>query len=155
MNHTTHYLELLKDRLQVTSDYAIAQRLGVTRQAASHWTKGGTFDDRTAALVAEILKIRPAVVMAAMQADRAKEEGTRRLLHPTMGRVGQNPGRQGARRLAPRPTYHQPIKKAPRGLFFCLVDSAALFKAPLTVTSRGLALAFCHIASKATSTLCE
>lgn len=66
------YLEAVKRRLGITSDYALAARLGVTRSAVSKFQKGAVFGDDVALTVAEILGVEPIVVIAAANAERAK-----------------------------------------------------------------------------------
>jgi len=66
------YLEAVKNRLGITSDYALAAALGVTRSAVSKFQKGAVFGDDVALTVAEILEIEPMAVIAAANAERAK-----------------------------------------------------------------------------------
>lgn len=66
------YLEAVKTRLGISSDYALAARLGVTRSAVSKFQKGAVFGDDVALTVAEILGLNPLVVIAAANAERAK-----------------------------------------------------------------------------------
>jgi transcriptional regulator with XRE-family HTH domain len=66
------YLDAVKTRLGIVSDYALAARLGVTRSAVSKFQKGAVFGDDVALTVAEILQINPLTVIAAANAERAK-----------------------------------------------------------------------------------
>lgn len=66
------YLDAVKIRLGITSDYALAAALGITRSAVSKFQKGAVFGDDVALTVAEILGIAPIVVIAAANAERAK-----------------------------------------------------------------------------------
>lgn len=68
------YLDAVKKRLGITSDYALAARLGVTRSAVSKFQKGAVFGDDVALTVAEILELNPLVVIAAANAERAKTD---------------------------------------------------------------------------------
>jgi transcriptional regulator with XRE-family HTH domain len=66
------YLDAVKERLGITSDYALAARLGITRSAVSKFQKGAVFGDDVALTVAEILQLNPLEVIAAANAERAK-----------------------------------------------------------------------------------
>jgi len=71
--NTLEYLAAVKTRLRITSDYALAERLGVTRSAVSKMQQGGvSFSDDTALAVAEILQVEPWLVIADANAERAK-----------------------------------------------------------------------------------
>lgn len=71
--NTIEYLQAVKTRLEITSDYALAARLGITRSAVSKLQQGGvSFSDDVALTIAEILKLNPLVVIAAANAERAK-----------------------------------------------------------------------------------
>lgn len=73
MKTTIEYLDAVKARLDLPSDYAAAKVLGVTRAAISSYRVGRShFDDEMCVRVAEILGISAGEVMAAMQAERAK-----------------------------------------------------------------------------------
>jgi predicted transcriptional regulator len=74
MKTTVEYLDATKARLGLESDYAAAKALGVTRAAVSRYRTGtGTFDDLTAARVAEILGVEPIEVIAAVNYERTKD----------------------------------------------------------------------------------
>jgi transcriptional regulator with XRE-family HTH domain len=66
------YLEAVKSRLGISSDYALAARLGITRSAVSKFQKGAVFGDDVALSVAEILNVPPISVIAAANAERSK-----------------------------------------------------------------------------------
>jgi len=68
------YLEAVKERLGITSDYALAARLGITRSAVSKFQKGAVFGDDVALTVAEILQLNPLVVIASANAERSKTD---------------------------------------------------------------------------------
>jgi transcriptional regulator with XRE-family HTH domain len=71
--NTIEYLQAVKTRLGITSDYALAVKLGITRSAVSKLQQGGvSFGDDVALSVAEILGIHPLQVIAAANAERAK-----------------------------------------------------------------------------------
>lgn len=71
--NTIEYLQAVKTRLEITSDYALAARLGITRSAVSKLQQGGvSFSDDVALTIAEILNLNPLVVIASANAERAK-----------------------------------------------------------------------------------
>jgi plasmid maintenance system antidote protein VapI len=73
--NTIEYLREVKSRCGISSDYALAARLGVTRSAVSKMQQGETsFSDDVALTVAEILGVNPLVVIAAANAERAKTD---------------------------------------------------------------------------------
>jgi transcriptional regulator with XRE-family HTH domain len=70
--NTLEYLQAVKTRLEISSDYALASRLGITRSAVSNFTRGkGVMGDDVALTVAQILDINPLVVIAQANAERA------------------------------------------------------------------------------------
>ena len=71
--NTIEYLQAVKTRLEITSDYALAARLGITRSAVSKLQQGGvSFSDDVALTIADILNVHPLQVIAAANAERAK-----------------------------------------------------------------------------------
>jgi predicted transcriptional regulator len=78
MKTTVEYLDAVKAKLDLPSDYAAAKALGVTRAAVSRYRNGlGTFDDLTAARVADILGVEPIEVIAATNFERSTDERAR------------------------------------------------------------------------------
>jgi transcriptional regulator with XRE-family HTH domain len=70
--NTLEYLQAVKTRLEITSDYALAARLGVTRSAVSNFMRGkGVLGDDVALTIAQILDLNPLVVIAQANAERA------------------------------------------------------------------------------------
>lgn len=71
--NTIEYMDAVKKRRGITSDYALSKELGVTKQSVSRYSKGiGHFDETVCSRVAEILGIHPGLVMLDMQRERAK-----------------------------------------------------------------------------------
>ena len=71
--NTIFYLDAVRKRLDLPSDYALAKRLGITQQAVSNYRVGRSkMDDDTALAIAEILEVNPLAVIAAANAERAK-----------------------------------------------------------------------------------
>lgn len=78
--NTHEYLAAIRTKLGITTDYAIAKALGVTKQAAGRWSKGlSGFDDETCKKVAAILEMHPGIVMLDMHRERAQNEETKSL----------------------------------------------------------------------------
>jgi hypothetical protein len=70
--NTLEYLQAVKKKLGIESDYALAQRLGITRSAVSSLQLGKSiFGDDVALAVAQILDLNPLVVIAQANAERA------------------------------------------------------------------------------------
>jgi len=75
MNTSTDYLDAVKLKTGAASDYAVAKQLSVTKQTISRWRKKEDFlSDQSAIKVAEILGIDSGIVIAAVHAERAKNE---------------------------------------------------------------------------------
>lgn len=91
MKTTLEYVDAVKIRLDLPSDYAIAKALGVSRQAVSQYRQGkASFDDLTAVRVAEILGLNPMEVIAAANRERAKSEDARRVWSGLFDRFAAN-----------------------------------------------------------------
>ncbi|MDR5797469.1 MULTISPECIES: hypothetical protein [unclassified Caballeronia] len=88
MKTTVEYLDAVKERLGLPSDYAAAKALKVTRAAVSKYRLGNaTFDDTTALRVAEILNIQAIEVIAAANVERARDTETRSLWENAWGKA--------------------------------------------------------------------
>jgi hypothetical protein len=73
MKSSKDYIEEVKAKLGIESDYALAKWLGVTKQAASNWARGKNgLDDYAAARIAETLEINPLEVIAVANMERDK-----------------------------------------------------------------------------------
>lgn len=84
-NATNAFLNRLAALYELRSDYAIAAFLGVSRQHVSHWRREKVqFSDDQAVLVAERLDIPPIEIIAAIGAQRAREEKTRNAWRRTL-----------------------------------------------------------------------
>jgi transcriptional regulator with XRE-family HTH domain len=76
---TVEYLEALKKKLGISSDYGLQRPLSVTKQAVSRYRNGGTFDHVVAARVARVLGVPELRVIADMELERAQSEEHREL----------------------------------------------------------------------------
>ncbi|PRG56869.1 helix-turn-helix transcriptional regulator [Burkholderia gladioli] len=75
MRTTIEWLDAVKAKLDLPSDYAAAKVLGVTRSTVSAYRNGkSTFDEDTCFRVAEILDVRAFEVVAATHAERARDD---------------------------------------------------------------------------------
>lgn len=80
MRTTIDFLDALKERHGLTSDYAVAKKLGITTAAVSKWRNGKDYlGDTTAIRVGNLLEIDPAYVVACAHAERAKQDAEKAL----------------------------------------------------------------------------
>ncbi len=80
MKTTVQFLDAVRDRYGLTSDYQLAKLLGVGQTNISRYrNRGGTMDDHIAIRVAELLKLDPGYVLACVQAERAATEEVRKI----------------------------------------------------------------------------
>ncbi|HDR9032659.1 TPA: helix-turn-helix domain-containing protein [Burkholderia vietnamiensis] len=78
MKTTVEWLDAVKARLDLPSDYAAAKALGVTRSTISGYRTGrSVFDEKTAIRVAEIMDIDPFEVIAAAHAESSRDDRTK------------------------------------------------------------------------------
>lgn len=71
-------LNAAQQAARIPSDYALAQRLGITRSAISSYRHGRSSpDDATAEKLAHLAGLDPDAVVLAMHAERARDEGER------------------------------------------------------------------------------
>ena len=77
-SRTVEYLDELKRRYSIPTDYQLARFLGISHQAITQYrNKGTTLRDDVALRVAELLELPPGKVLADMQAERAKDARVR------------------------------------------------------------------------------
>lgn len=80
MKTTIDFLDAVKVRYDLPSDYAAAKVLGITRSGVSSYRNGKSFlDDSMAIRVAELLEIDARFVTACVHQERAKSEGEKAL----------------------------------------------------------------------------
>lgn len=73
MSTTIEMVDLLKEKLNVSSDYAVAKALSISTQRMSNYRTGRThFDELMAYKVAILLDMDPAEVVARIHMERAK-----------------------------------------------------------------------------------
>lgn len=71
--NTFEYLDAVKKRLGVDSDYAVAKALEIRHSTISGYrSRGGQMDDEVAAKVAAVLGLHPGLVVLDMHKERAK-----------------------------------------------------------------------------------
>lgn len=70
---TVEYLDAVKRRLNLESDYALSLRLDLTRQAISNLRSGGVMSPTTAAKVAALLEIDALRVIADAELERGSD----------------------------------------------------------------------------------
>lgn len=75
---TVEFLDAIKARHNIPSDYKLAKFIGVAQQTVSNYrVKGIGFDDELAIRVAELLEIDPGYVLACIHAERTKRPQVR------------------------------------------------------------------------------
>jgi predicted transcriptional regulator len=80
MKTSADWLDAVKVRLDLPSDYAAAKVLKVTRQTVSGYRVGrATLDDEVCLRVAEILDVNPFEVIASVRIERIKDDERRSL----------------------------------------------------------------------------
>jgi predicted transcriptional regulator len=78
MKTAVEYFDEIKSAYNLSSDYALAPMLGLTRSAVSMGRKhNATLDDKTCHRIAELLKLDPALILAEMNYHRAKTDEAR------------------------------------------------------------------------------
>ncbi|CAG4928359.1 helix-turn-helix domain-containing protein [Paraburkholderia saeva] len=88
MKTTGEYLDAVKAKLDLPSDYATAKALGVTRASVSKWRLGHSVPDELAcARIADIIGVEPIEVIAASQYERSKDEHARALWESIWGKA--------------------------------------------------------------------
>lgn len=88
MKSTVQYLDEVRERLQLPSDYAAAKALGVTRAAVSKYRLGHSLpDDLVCARIAEILGVETLEVIAAINYQRSKSDDARALWESIWGKA--------------------------------------------------------------------
>jgi hypothetical protein len=88
MKTTIQYLDAVRAKLNLPSDYAAAKVLGITAAAVSRYrNKIGYFDDLTSWKVAQILEIEAIEVIAACNYERAKDDQTRNVWEGIWGKA--------------------------------------------------------------------
>src|SRR5574340_1031905 len=70
---TNEFLDLVKTRYGLKSDYALAGKLGITRSMVSGYRRGkSAFGDEMAVRVADLLELSPGYVLACIEAERSQ-----------------------------------------------------------------------------------
>jgi hypothetical protein len=74
----SEYLDMVRQALDLSSDYQVAKALQITKSSVSlHRHDRATFDDLTALKVAKALQIPPISIIADMQSMRSKTDELR------------------------------------------------------------------------------
>lgn len=80
MKTTIEFLDAVKAKHGIKSNYALAKLMEQTDTAVARWMHGkNTFSDETAMQVADLLEIDPAYVVACIHAERAKHDKERKM----------------------------------------------------------------------------
>jgi len=88
MPRSAYYLDLLKEKLNVQSDYALSKELNLSRAKISNFRTGfRAFDDVTLFKVAEALGINPAVIQADLNLEKAKTPEKKKFWKETYSKI--------------------------------------------------------------------
>lgn len=80
MKSTADFIQEIKVKYDLKSNYAVAKLLDQTDTAIARWSKGkSTFSDESAIHVAKLLDLDPAYVVACVHAERAKPSEEKKL----------------------------------------------------------------------------
>ncbi|MDH5445962.1 MAG: helix-turn-helix domain-containing protein [Gammaproteobacteria bacterium] len=75
MKTVDNYLDLLKKKYEIKSDYALAKFLGISKQRITTYRRGrASFNTEFCIIVAKFLGIEPMEIIAAMYAVREKDK---------------------------------------------------------------------------------
>lgn len=89
MKTTVDFLNDVKAKYGLTSNYALARKLNQTDTAIARWMHGkNTLGDESAVKVAELLEIEPAFVMACAAAERSKSAKVKKAWEWTAHHLG-------------------------------------------------------------------
>lgn len=107
---TVDYLDAVKRRLGLPSDYALQKPLGVSKQAISSYRTGhSTFDHIVAGRIAELLDVDPIRVIADVEIERATKPEQRKLWERIAAKVAAGVlVAVGAQLAAPAPAQASP-----------------------------------------------
>ena len=80
MYKTNELLDMAKAKLEVSSDYALAKKLGITRGAVSNYRQGLNFlSNEVAYNIAKLLWLHPLTVVASVEYERAVKLGDKNM----------------------------------------------------------------------------
>lgn len=89
MKTTCDFLDAVKSRYGLKSDYALAKKLVLTTQQITQYrNKGLILSDAMAIKVAELLEIDPALVIIAVHGERAKKDSEKAVWESIMQKLG-------------------------------------------------------------------
>ena len=98
MKTAADFLDDLRAKFGLTSDYQLAKLLGMAPQQVCRYRRArSTFDDTTAARIAGMLKVEPGYVAACMNAQRAQTDQARRMWERAAKTLGGHRGRDPGR----------------------------------------------------------
>lgn len=85
---TPEYLDAIRRRYKLTSDYQVHRLLGVSKQSITHYRHGKSYPaDEVAARIAMLLDLDPLQVLADVHAERAQTESARAMWRMIAARV--------------------------------------------------------------------
>lgn len=112
---TTEFLDLVKARHGLSSDYALADKLGLTRSMVSAYRNGKRMlGDESAMRVAELLELDPGFVLACVEAERSHSPAIRAAWENLADLVKRH-GAAAAVMLAVAPSVESAARRAMAG----------------------------------------
>lgn len=122
MRYTDYYLDQYKSKLEIPTDYKMAQALGVSRQRISQYRAGVTLGDDVVEKISHALGIKPGVILVAIQAERAGEEATRQAWEWVYKKLGGAiaAGLLGAVLIGPSPSQASYVEPAVSPARLCI-----------------------------------
>lgn len=96
---TVDFLDAVKTRYDLPSDYALAAFMEVSKQKISSYRSGHTLGDDVAVKMAELLNLPPAYVLACVHAERASDDQIRSIW-TTMASAAKRAGTKGGATVA-------------------------------------------------------
>ncbi len=88
MKTVNDYLDLLKKKYELKSDYALAKFLGISKQRITTYRQGrSSFNTEFSIVVAKFLGLEPMEIIAAMNAVREKDNLAQRFWKDTYYKV--------------------------------------------------------------------
>ena len=88
MKTVDNYLDLIKKKYDIKSDYALARFLGISKQRVTTYRQGrSSFNTEFCIIVAKFLALDPLEIIAAMNATREKNSLSRTFWQETHYRI--------------------------------------------------------------------
>ena len=87
MTKTQYYILKLKEKYNIKSDYAVAKLLKIRTSSMTNYKNGRSMSNSVAIKTAELLNIKPELIVAELEADRATTKEEKALWQSIASRV--------------------------------------------------------------------